>query len=256
MKRELAFALEVQSQCGLIGRTRSTKTQTSTPSETTDCSGQLKIVNDESEGNDSCDQIRETKNRWDGVIPYSRNKRQRRLEEPKNNERREGQKTGGNDSVVVEEEKSTCGGDLVGAVCEEETKSPYQEVSIKEEELIDEREEAIKNTIPRRFTRSALKMKVYTGKSSESDSEFNNSVAIGLNEKTNTGMRSLTSPKKLELKMSKKIALSRVPLTIRDLLETGMLEGRAVTYDGRKKVDRLILNDVYLTKLIFINWCT
>lgn len=272
MKRELAFALEVHSQCGLIGRTRSTKAQTQ--NETINCNGvawnesnkKLKTLNDELEGNDSSDRIRETKNRWDGVIQYSRSKRLKRLEESKNDERRtiaeepkddesttdEEQKTDENDPVVVE--KPT-GGYLVGPICEEEPKSQSQKASIKDEsndgslklqtaELIDESKEidiAMEEKLPKRFTRSALKSKEDTVESLESDYNFCNSVAIGVDEKTNGAVRSLTSPKKLGLKMSKKIALNKVPLTIRDLLETGMLEGYPVTYDGRKKVDSYLM---------------
>ncbi|RVW47942.1 Increased DNA methylation 1 [Vitis vinifera] len=266
----VSFCIGGSFQCGLIGRTRSTKAQTQ--NETINCNGvawnesnkKLKTLNDELEGNDSSDRIRETKNRWDGVIQYSRNKRLKRLEESKNDERRtiaeepkddesttdEEQKTDENDPVVVE--KPT-GGYLVGPICEEEPKSQSQKASIKDEsndgslklqtaELIDESKEidiAMEEKLPKRFTRSALKSKEDTVESLESDYNFCNSVAIGVDEKTNGAVRSLTSPKKLGLKMSKKIALNKVPLTIRDLLETGMLEGYPVTYDGRKKGYRL-----------------
>ncbi|KAG6735415.1 hypothetical protein POTOM_061979 [Populus tomentosa] len=47
----------------------------------------------------------------------------------------------------------------------------------------------------------------------------------------------LTPPKKnLELKMSKKIALDNVPMTVKELFETGLLEGVPVVYMGGKKV--------------------
>jgi hypothetical protein len=47
----------------------------------------------------------------------------------------------------------------------------------------------------------------------------------------------LTPPKKnLELKMSKKIALENVPMTVKELFETGLLEGVPVVYMGGKKV--------------------
>ncbi|KAG6735791.1 hypothetical protein POTOM_061543 [Populus tomentosa] len=46
----------------------------------------------------------------------------------------------------------------------------------------------------------------------------------------------LTPPKKnLELKMSKKIALENVPMTVKELFETGLLEGVPVVYMGGKK---------------------
>ncbi|EEF42838.1 DNA binding protein, putative [Ricinus communis] len=46
----------------------------------------------------------------------------------------------------------------------------------------------------------------------------------------------LTPPKKnLELKMSKKIALDNIPMTVKELFETGLLEGVPVVYMGGKK---------------------
>ena len=47
----------------------------------------------------------------------------------------------------------------------------------------------------------------------------------------------LTPPKRnLELKMSKKIALDNVPMTVKELIEIGLLEGVLVVYMGGKKV--------------------
>ena len=44
------------------------------------------------------------------------------------------------------------------------------------------------------------------------------------------------SKRNLELKMSKKIALDNVPMTVKELFETGLLEGVPVVYMGGKKV--------------------
>ena len=47
----------------------------------------------------------------------------------------------------------------------------------------------------------------------------------------------LTPPKRnLELKMSKKIVLDNVPMTVKELFEIGLLEGVPVVYMGGKKV--------------------
>ncbi|XP_050226867.1 uncharacterized protein LOC126676656 isoform X2 [Mercurialis annua] len=52
----------------------------------------------------------------------------------------------------------------------------------------------------------------------------------------------LTPPKKnLELKMSKKIALDNVPMTVKELFETGLLEGVPVVYMGGKKFQAFCL---------------
>eukprot|EP00257_Ricinus_communis_P016613 XP_015574840.1 uncharacterized protein LOC8283940 isoform X2 [Ricinus communis] len=52
----------------------------------------------------------------------------------------------------------------------------------------------------------------------------------------------LTPPKKnLELKMSKKIALDNIPMTVKELFETGLLEGVPVVYMGGKKFQAFCL---------------
>lgn len=47
---------------------------------------------------------------------------------------------------------------------------------------------------------------------------------------------SKTLKSKLELKMSKKIALNKKPMTVRELFETGLLDGVTVVYMGANKV--------------------
>ncbi|CAK9182832.1 unnamed protein product [Ilex paraguariensis] len=83
----------------------------------------------------------------------------------------------------------------------------------------------------RRITRSALKSK---GEVSE---------ALGSNEvKTEEVAESdvtssvVNPAKKLEMKMSKKVELTRVPTRLKELLETGFLEGLAVRYIRGSKV--------------------
>ena len=44
------------------------------------------------------------------------------------------------------------------------------------------------------------------------------------------------SKRNLELKMSKKIALDNVPMIVKELFETGLLEGVPIVYVGGKKV--------------------
>ncbi|KAL8525327.1 hypothetical protein ACS0TY_014816 [Phlomoides rotata] len=71
----------------------------------------------------------------------------------------------------------------------------------------------------RRFTRSALKLQ-------DGDAELGTEAGPGA-----VSVETLTpSPSKLEMKMSKKIGLNRIPGKLRDLLETGLLEGLRVRY--------------------------
>ncbi|XP_059646794.1 uncharacterized protein LOC132293362 isoform X2 [Cornus florida] len=64
-----------------------------------------------------------------------------------------------------------------------------------------------------------------------------NSEAVLEVEGNETGAVSAlgTPTKKLELKMSKKITLTKQPTTVRELFETGLLEGYSVYYNGGKK---------------------
>ncbi|KAL0390584.1 UNVERIFIED_CONTAM: Increased DNA methylation 1 [Sesamum calycinum] len=72
----------------------------------------------------------------------------------------------------------------------------------------------------RRFTRSALKLQ---------DEEMGLGSTAGVVD--SGGAVTLTpSPSKLEMKMSKKVELNRIPTKLKDLLETGLLEGLHVRY--------------------------
>ncbi|XP_055833556.1 uncharacterized protein LOC129902359 [Solanum dulcamara] len=75
----------------------------------------------------------------------------------------------------------------------------------------------------RRFTRSALK--------TEDDAKVFqcDSIKIGESHETDS-VGTMSAPAKLELKMSKKVALTKIPTKLKDLLETGLLEGLPVRY--------------------------
>lgn len=75
----------------------------------------------------------------------------------------------------------------------------------------------------RRFTRSALK--------TEDDAKVSqcDSIKIGEFHETDS-VGTMSAPAKLELKMSKKVALTKIPTKLKDLLETGLLEGLPVRY--------------------------
>ncbi|KAK4441232.1 Increased DNA methylation 1 [Sesamum alatum] len=72
----------------------------------------------------------------------------------------------------------------------------------------------------RRFTRSALKLH---------DEEMGLGSTAGVVD-SGSAVTLTTSPSKLEMKMSKKVELKRIPTKLKDLLETGLLEGLHVRY--------------------------
>ncbi|KAJ7972306.1 Zinc finger, FYVE/PHD-type [Quillaja saponaria] len=88
----------------------------------------------------------------------------------------------------------------------------------------------------KRYTRSALKSKVgLTGCVSEpvqnASPKLDGKVA---------SLNALSTPKnKLELKMSKKIVLTKKPMTVKELFDTGLLDGVPVVYMGGKKASGL-----------------
>ncbi|XP_054812842.1 uncharacterized protein LOC129313599 isoform X2 [Prosopis cineraria] len=87
----------------------------------------------------------------------------------------------------------------------------------------------------RRFTRSALKPKVErsdkTGTAPEAAQTANNRP----DEKETASLSAPTIPhSKLELKMSKKIVLSKKPITVKELFDSGLLDGVSVVYMGGK----------------------
>lgn len=90
----------------------------------------------------------------------------------------------------------------------------------------------------RRFTRSVLKK---TGKELTPSLDSNSNRFDGLRDGKNSmenvasGQLRKTPKKKMELKMSKKIALTKLPATVRDLFATGLLDGLTVKYIGSNK---------------------
>ncbi|KAJ8568379.1 hypothetical protein K7X08_027912 [Anisodus acutangulus] len=79
-------------------------------------------------------------------------------------------------------------------------------------------------TPTRRFTRSALKPKEDAKVLSQCDS-----IKIEEVHKTDS-VGTMSAPAKMELKMSKKVAPTKIPTKLKDLLDTGLLEGLPVRY--------------------------
>ncbi|KAK6140118.1 hypothetical protein DH2020_026116 [Rehmannia glutinosa] len=89
--------------------------------------------------------------------------------------------------------------------------------------------------MPRRFTRSVLKSNDNSEMEDENLTDTVISEADGL---VNENLTVLGSPetRKMEMKMSKKILIKGRPTTVRELFETGLLEGYPVFYNGGKRV--------------------
>ncbi|PIA54925.1 hypothetical protein AQUCO_00901080v1 [Aquilegia coerulea] len=156
------------------------------------------------------------------------------------------------ESIVTEEPKN----DLVESVMEDEGENNLDkiicntegEVKMENPVVIDNNVEAISvvGKPLRRFTRSALKPKAepveveYVATSSGSTvlSEEGGKVSTEKDKGTTSDAdSSLKTPLKsmLEMKTSKKIALGKLPSSVRDLLDTGLLEGLPVKYLFRNK---------------------
>ncbi|XP_011094567.1 uncharacterized protein LOC105174236 [Sesamum indicum] len=117
----------------------------------------------------------------------------------------------------------------------EESEGEMMEVEVKEDPMALV---AVRSDGLRRFTRSVLKSK-------DEDSEMENEESGDLTETVileadgigNEKLTVLGNPKtrKMEMKMSKKILIKGRPTTVRELFETGLLEGYPVFYNGGKR---------------------
>ncbi|XP_010940549.1 uncharacterized protein [Elaeis guineensis] len=94
----------------------------------------------------------------------------------------------------------------------------------------------------RRLTRSAIKAKEEDSGAAETTAASSGSVGSDdrkAEANGENGSLNSTLKKKMELKMSKKIALTKLPTNVRDLLSTGLLEGLIVKYitsNGKRPV--------------------
>ncbi|KAL7195703.1 hypothetical protein ACSBR1_035860 [Camellia fascicularis] len=265
MKRELAFALQTQSQLtGSLGRTRASRFQIQSddlngvsedPSSKRikDCGLNESELKEKSERNGLIDQNQERKvcggSSCNGITRYRRSSRLNKT-----------------DSEFETEigDKTKC--NLVNLNCEDQNKGELVETSIKDDlkygnknpsvPMVVDESDGVKNSenenknnvpvkVPRRFTRSALKSTsnvelVECSLSAAAGSRLldGDENKSGLNAEVNGSsvVSALETPtKKLELKMSKKIALGGKPSSIKELFATGLLEGYSVFYNGGKK---------------------
>uniref|UniRef100_A0A2C9V866 Zinc finger PHD-type domain-containing protein n=1 Tax=Manihot esculenta TaxID=3983 RepID=A0A2C9V866_MANES len=93
----------------------------------------------------------------------------------------------------------------------------------------------VKNNTLRRLTWSTLKLEPVEVKVNGLE-DIDSKMISKIHVETVAEGSALNPPKKnLELKMSKKIALDNVPMTVKELFETRLLEGVPVVYMGGKK---------------------
>ncbi|ONK63751.1 uncharacterized protein A4U43_C07F18560 [Asparagus officinalis] len=115
---------------------------------------------------------------------------------------------------------------LIGPETEQEGVAMENRVETKDSSCLSEKPTS------RRFTRSLLKGTAEDTSAGEvsatTTSGSDGTRGSGVN--ADDGSSDMTPTKKMELKMSKKIALNKLPTNVRDLLGTGLLEGLPVKY--------------------------
>lgn len=248
MKRELAHILEAKAQLvgESLGRTRSSA---ATSSENSSSSKRFKgcVVN--------------------GVIVYTRGRKLRSnaLEDEKVERRKSSEKSETLSAELRPEEVLGRGEELVEIVVEEESNYSLEIPRVKVEPVSELLQPSLalengavevpvliatdihgdKNSLQvasRRFTRSALKPKAEppepeTAVNAAPPEAAGNELVSNLDGESNVAVNSSSTPKnKLELKMSKKIALDKKPTTVKELFDTGLVDGVPVVYMGGKKV--------------------
>ncbi|KAJ7976876.1 Zinc finger, FYVE/PHD-type [Quillaja saponaria] len=145
--------------------------------------------------------------------------------------------------------------------CEPFSQSLAVEDGSEENSVVTFKSDEVKKEIPektlRRYVRSALKPKVGLTES-VSVALQNGSSSPKLDGKI-ASVNALSTPRnKLELKMSKKIVLTKKPMTVRELFDTGLLDGVPVIYMGGKKASGLrgiIKDGGILCSCSFCNEC-
>ncbi|KAL0555426.1 hypothetical protein IC582_009371 [Cucumis melo] len=244
MKRELAFALEVQSQLeGTLGHTRS-----ETLAEARPCSSYL----DETARSGGCKRFKGSV--VNGLIVYTRGRRSQinvysGLSE--NGNRKKCDSTVGREVLGSFAPEESCRTEEVqiqktSSVCKKESDGVVENSGNKEEgaegsSLVIAKDRKVEGNFPgwgiKRFTRSSLEPKVEPMEVTPiAIGSVKEEVISDVGGETSETVNSLSTPKnKLELKMSKKIALNKRPMTVRELFETGLLEGVPVIYMGVKK---------------------
>lgn len=247
MKRELAFALEAQSQlnCGSLGRTRSSKPQFSQFSSgkdkpevvnggkdgvgTSQCNGRLHVYERnkrfktaKSEGKSVNDVVEASGD----LAAVAATPEVAKIDVAREATRRRFTRSALKPTMVAEGDSKLDNDVDLGA-------RPTPEDQLKMRMCVDEgpKIDVTMEATPRRFTRAALKPAVVEGDLKLDD----DGDLVGSENGSVLG----TPTKKLELKMSKKIELTERITTVRELFETGLLEGHPVFYNVGKEGNKL-----------------
>ncbi|KAK4343079.1 hypothetical protein RND71_038895 [Anisodus tanguticus] len=172
-----------------------------------------------------------------GVIVYRRNKRLKSAANVIDSNCNSGGKVVINDVTegkIIEPSDSKCnsGGKVV---INDVTEGKMVEIEVKEESTLTVN--CATTVSGRRFTRSVLKLNVEPLDMSNENLEVLDGKLITCgNVHDSNGVSILSSPiKEPEMEMSKKISIIGRPTTVKELFETGLLEGYPVFYNGGKR---------------------
>ncbi|KAJ8532792.1 hypothetical protein K7X08_015681 [Anisodus acutangulus] len=172
-----------------------------------------------------------------GVIVYRRNKRLKSAANVIGSNCNSGGKVVINDVTegkIIEPSDSKCnsGGEVV---INDVTEGKMVEIEVKEESTLTVN--CATTVSGRRFTRSVLKLNVEPLDMSNENLEVLDGKLITCgNVHDSNGVSILSSPiKEPEMEMSKKISIIGRPTTVKELFETGLLEGYPLFYNGGKR---------------------
>ncbi|CAN1307966.1 Increased DNA methylation 1 [Linum perenne] len=153
-------------------------------------------------------------------------------------------------------ELARCNGGTA-SICKDEAKSESTvegAARIESVRICVRRGSKVNRSKVRKFTRSAVKVDV----ESVVDVDVNGVDSVGSGSVSTVNVEVIGSEgsasagalvvapvkKNLEMKMSKKIAFRNVPMTVKELFETGLLEGVPVVYMGGRKFEAFTLKGV------------
>lgn len=252
MKRELARVLGVKSQLDdSLRRTRASETRAE-ESLTTSCA--------ETAEDFSCKRFKGTV--VNGWIVYTRTRKPRINVRNQSSESENAERPRRSEEPKADGAKGVLLGELVEVLVEDDSNYDAEMPPVKEEADGNLRppcaEESGAVEVPvlmangihkveelsemayRHFTRLALKPKVESVDVESLASPSELTLMPNSDEDTTVAVSASTPKNKLELKMSKKIALNKKPTTVKELFDTGLVDGVPVIYMGGKKVLFLI----------------
>lgn len=252
MKRELARVLEVKSQLhDSLSRTRASETRAE-ESLTTSCAATAEDF--------SCKRFKGTV--VNGWIVYSRTRKPRINVHNQSSESENAERPTRSEEPKADGAKGVLLGELIEVVVEDDSNYDVEMPPVKEEAdgnlgppCAEEsgavevpvlmangihKVEELSEMASRHLTRLALKPKAESVDVESLASPSELTLMPNSDEDSTVAVSASTPKNKLELKMSKKIALNKKPTTVKELFDTGLVDGVPVIYMGGKKVLFLI----------------